>query len=75
MTLRQLSKRYGERQVLKGLDLDIAPGEFVAVVGQSGCGKSTLLRLLAGLDEPTTGELRRGAAAAARPAPGEDPGR
>ncbi len=55
VTLRRLSKCYGERVVLDGLDLEFAPGEFVAVVGQSGCGKSTLLRLLAGL-ETASGE-------------------
>lgn len=55
VTLRNLAKRYGERVVLDGLDLEFAPGEFVAVVGQSGCGKSTLLRLLAGL-ETASGE-------------------
>lgn len=55
VTLRKLAKRYGERVVLNGLDLEFAPGEFVAVVGQSGCGKSTLLRLLAGL-ETASGE-------------------
>ena len=48
--VRGLSKRYGSRLVLQGLDFDIAPGAFVAIVGRSGCGKSTLLRLLAGLE-------------------------
>jgi sulfonate transport system ATP-binding protein len=51
------TKRFGESEVLKGLELDVKPGEFVAIVGRSGCGKSTLLRLIAGLDEPTEGEV------------------
>lgn len=53
----QLIKRYGEREVLHGLNLAIEPGEFVAVVGRSGCGKSTFLRLLAGLEPPTAGSI------------------
>lgn len=53
----QLIKRYGEREVLHGLNLAIKPGEFVAVVGRSGCGKSTFLRLLAGLEPPTAGSI------------------
>jgi sulfonate transport system ATP-binding protein len=62
-----LLKRYGERAVLRGVDLDIAPGDFVAIVGRSGCGKSTLLRLLAGLETPSAGEVRLdGAPLAAR---------
>src|SRR5215203_1414070 len=50
-----LHKAFTTRQVLLGVDLTIAPGEFVAIVGQSGCGKSTLLRLMAGLESPNTG--------------------
>ncbi len=48
----------GRRDVLRGVDLDIAVGEIVAVVGPSGCGKSTLLRLVGGLDAPTGGRIR-----------------
>ena len=63
--VRRLTKRYGSRDVLSALELDIAPGQYVAVVGRSGCGKSTLLRLLAGLETPTAGEGRAGQAALA----------
>ena len=57
LQLRDVTKTFGERRVLNGIDLDIAPGEFVAIVGRSGCGKSTLLRLIAGLETPSTGLL------------------
>jgi multiple sugar transport system ATP-binding protein len=55
-----LSKNYGKVAVLRGIDLDIAEGEFLVLVGPSGCGKSTLLRLIAGLEEPDSGEIRIG---------------
>jgi sulfonate transport system ATP-binding protein len=56
-SVRDLSRVYDGRRVLDRLDLDIAPGEFVALIGRSGSGKSTLLRALAGLDRGVTGEL------------------
>ncbi len=54
---RHLFKKYGEREVLRNTQLDIEPGQFVAIVGRSGCGKSTLLRLVAGLEHATSGDL------------------
>jgi sulfonate transport system ATP-binding protein len=61
-----LHKSFGSNLVLTGIDLDIAAGEFVAVIGKSGCGKSTLLRLLAGLDQPSAGHIGFGDREAAR---------
>jgi sulfonate transport system ATP-binding protein len=57
IALRSLSKAFGEREVLRGLDLTIEAGEFVVVVGRSGGGKSTLLRLIAGLERPSAGAI------------------
>lgn len=57
LELQDVAKRFGDHEVLKGVNLSFKKGEFVAVVGKSGCGKSTLLRLVAGLDEPTGGKI------------------
>lgn len=65
LALRGVARRFGEREVLKDIDLLVPAGQFVAIVGRSGCGKSTLLRLLAGLDQPSRGELLAGSAALA----------
>jgi sulfonate transport system ATP-binding protein len=55
--MRSVGRAFGATRVLDRLDLDIVPGEFVALIGRSGSGKSTLLRALAGLDREVTGEL------------------
>ena len=57
LALRSLRKSYDGREVVHGVDLDIAEGEFVVIVGPSGCGKSTLLRMIAGLEDITTGDI------------------
>ena len=57
LTLHGLTKRYGEREVLRQAQLRIEPGQFVAIVGRSGCGKSTLLRLVAGLENASAGSV------------------
>jgi ABC-type multidrug transport system ATPase subunit len=58
---RGLEKRFGERRVLRGLDIDLDEGGFLLVTGPNGAGKTTLLRLLTGLYAPTAGELSVGA--------------
>ncbi|PIO96802.1 ABC transporter ATP-binding protein [Pleomorphomonas carboxyditropha] len=58
--LTDLRKSFGTLDIIKGVDLAIDPGEFVVFVGPSGCGKSTLLRMIAGLEDITSGELRIG---------------
>ncbi|MCX5497810.1 ATP-binding cassette domain-containing protein [Kaistia dalseonensis] len=57
LSIRGLVKTFDQEPVIKGLDLDIPAGQFVAVVGKSGCGKSTLLRLILGLETPTSGSI------------------
>ena len=56
--IKDLVAAYGDREVLKGINLDIYPGESIAILGRSGCGKSTLLRHMIGLATPKSGEVR-----------------
>ena len=60
LTIRGLRKAFGDNQVLRGIDLHIPAGQFVAIVGRSGCGKSTLLRLIAGLESSDSGSIGLG---------------
>ncbi len=60
VAIRNVSKAFGTVQVLRDISIDIADGEFVALVGPSGCGKSTLLRMIAGLEEVTGGTISIG---------------
>ncbi len=58
ITIRGLTKRYGDFTALNGIDLDVRPGEFLVILGPSGAGKSTLLRCINRLAEPTEGDIR-----------------
>ncbi len=71
VTLTKVTKKYGDAQVIHGVDLTIADGEFCVFVGPSGCGKSTLLRMVAGLEETTGGAIRIGARDVTRADPSE----
>jgi len=55
--LKSVTKKFGKTEVIHGVTCDIRDGEFVVILGPSGCGKSTLLRMVAGLEEVTTGEV------------------
>ncbi len=60
LAISGLRKAYGRSEILKGIDLELAHGEFLVLLGPSGCGKSTLLNCIAGLLEPTAGDIRIG---------------
>jgi len=60
LSIRNVEKRFGALEVLKGIDLEIEDGEFIILVGPSGCGKSTLLNMIAGLDSISSGEIAIG---------------
>jgi len=57
LEVRNIAKRFGTREVLKNISLQIAAGEFLTLLGESGSGKTTLLRLIAGFEQPTSGEI------------------
>lgn len=60
LAVEALTRRYGDREVLRDLSFSVGPGEFVAIVGESGSGKSTLLNLIAGLETPDSGTVHIG---------------
>ena len=75
LKIEGIVKRFGKAgkqvEVLKRIDIDVAPGEFLILVGPSGCGKSTLLNIIAGLEEPTEGDIRIGSRSVVGVAPAQ----
>ena len=71
ISLTKVRKAFGEAEVIPGIDLQINEGEFVVFVGPSGCGKSTLLRLIAGLEDITSGQIQIDGRDATNAAPAE----
>ena len=57
LKIKNLTKNYGDLEVLKGIDLQVAKGEVVVILGPSGCGKSTFLRCINALERPNSGEI------------------
>ncbi|MEY3038174.1 MAG: sn-glycerol-3-phosphate transporter ATP-binding protein UgpC, partial [Pseudomonadota bacterium] len=57
LLIENVTKSFGETQILKGINIDIKEGEFIILVGPSGCGKSTLMNIIAGLEDATSGKL------------------
>lgn len=60
ITLEQITRSYGPTRIIAPTSVDVAPGQFVSLLGPSGCGKSTILSMIAGLDQPSTGEVTVG---------------
>ncbi|TCT30845.1 ABC transporter ATP-binding protein [Martelella mediterranea] len=71
LALRNVVKRFGEVEVIKGVDLEVKHGEFVVFVGPSGCGKSTLLRIISGLEGTTSGSIEIGGAEVSKASPAD----
>src|SRR5713226_1049186 len=61
LSVHGLSKRFGRNEILKNVSFEVADGEFCILLGPSGCGKTTILRLIAGLEEASSGEILAGA--------------
>ena len=57
LRLQNITKSFGDTQVLRGISIDIRQGEFITFLGSSGCGKTTTLRIIAGLEEPDSGAV------------------
>src|SRR3990172_1630115 len=71
VSIRNVEKYFGKNHVIRGVDIEIADGQFAVLVGPSGCGKSTLLRMIAGLEEIGSGEIAIGTTVVNRVQPKE----